>query len=72
MASWAEIPAHTKADEDLWFMILTPSVIAPAALPGRTAHVHTRKSADTLVSSPGQSYTHQISFESLEELPSGS
>lgn len=51
MASWAEILVHTKANEDSWFMRLTPSVIASAALPGRTAHVYTCKSADSCISS---------------------
>lgn len=50
-ASWAEILVHTKANEDSWFMRLTPSVIASTALPGRTAHVYTCKSADSCISS---------------------
>lgn len=50
MASWAEILAHTKADEDSWFMRITPSVIVSTALPGRTAHVCTH-SADSHISS---------------------
>lgn len=50
IASWAEIFFHTKADENSWFMRLTPSVIASTALPGRMAGVQARKSADSHIS----------------------